>query len=97
MQGVPDNLVVLAQSNGHTKLSTKGRLIYPSGLILDFKGGVNAERSGIAPELEDTAPLQAEILKLLQDKEFKVSDMAKKLGRSDSQISSACQKLLNEG
>ena len=50
-----------------------------------------------AAELEDKAPLQAEILKLLEDEELKVSDMAKKLCRSDPQISSACQKLFNEG
>jgi hypothetical protein len=60
-------------------LNTKGRLIYPSELILDFKDGVYAERSGIAAELEYKAPLQAEILKLLEGKEFKVSDMAKSL------------------
>ena len=97
LQGVPDNLMVLAQSNGHTKLSTKGRLIYPSDLILDFKDGVYAERSGIAPELEDKAPLQAEILKLLQENDLRVSDIANQLRRSGPQISSACQKLFNEG
>ncbi len=97
LQGVPDNLMVLTQSNGHTKLCTKGRLIYPSELILDFKGGVYAERSGIAPELEDKAPLQAEILKLLQGNDLRVSEIANQLERSGPQISSACQKLFNEG
>ena len=97
LQGVPDNLMVLTQSNGHTKLCTKGRLIYPSELILDFKGGVYAERSGIAPELEDKAPLQAEILKLLQGNDLRVSEIANQLERSGPQISNACQKLFNEG
>ena len=97
LQGVPDNLMVLAQSNGHTKLNTKGRLIYPSELILDFKDGVYAERLGIAAELEDKAPLQAEILKLLQENDLRVSDIENQLRRSGPQISSACQKLFNEG
>ena len=95
--GVPDNLMVLAQSNGHTKLSTEGRLIYPSELILEFKDGVYAERLGIATDIEDKAPLQAEILKLLQNNNLRVSEIASQLGRSDPQISSACQKLFNEG
>lgn len=96
LQGVPDNFMVLTQSNGHTKQGTKGRLIYPSGSILDFKGGVYAERSGIAPELEDKAPLQAGILKLLQENDLRVSDIANQLRRSGLQISSACQKLFYE-
>ena len=33
LKGVPDNLMVLAQSNEHTKLSTKEQLIYSSNLI----------------------------------------------------------------
>ncbi len=88
--------MVLAQSNEHTKLSTKGQLIYSSNLILDFKGGVYSERSGIAAELEDKAPLQAKILKLLQDNELRVFEIENQLERSGPQTTSACQKLFNE-
>ncbi|NCF45804.1 MAG: hypothetical protein GWP70_13440 [Proteobacteria bacterium] len=96
LKGVPDNLMVLAQSNEHTKLSTKGQLIYSSNLILDFKGGVYSERSGIAAELEDKAPLQAKILKLLQDNELRVFEIENQLERSGPQTTSARQKLFNE-
>ena len=97
LQGVPDNSMVLTQSHGHTKLNTKGRFIYPNEAILNIKGGGYAERSGIAPELEDKAPLQAKILKLLQENDLRFFDIASQLGRSGLQIISACQKLSNKG
>ncbi len=97
LQGVPDNLMVLATGNGHTKLSTKGRLIFPREIILDFKEGVYSERSGVASDLEDRAPIQAEILKLLEGKELRVAEIANLLGRAEPQISIACRKLFDEG
>jgi hypothetical protein len=39
LQGVPDNLIVLAQSNGQTKIHTKGSLKFASEKILNFKNG----------------------------------------------------------
>lgn len=97
LQGVPDNLMILAQSSGHTKLNTKGRLIFPSEKVLTFENGKYTEKTGAGVELQDEAPLQAQILKLLEDYgQLRVSELAKHLQRSDPQISAACSKLQNK-
>jgi len=94
---VPDNLMILAQSSGHTKLNTKGRLIFPSEKVLTFENGKYTEKTGAGVELQDEAPLQAQILKLLEDYgQLRVSELAKHLQRSDPQISAACSKLQNK-
>ena len=97
LQGVPDNLMVLAQSNGQTKLHTKGRLIFPSEKILNFENGKYTERSGVGAEYQDKAPAKAEVLKLLETKKMTVSEMASALGKDKGQISNICAKLSEDG
>ena len=97
LQGVPDNLMVLAQSNGQTKLHTKGRLIFPSEKILSFENGKYTERSGVGAEYQDKAPVKAEVLKLLETKKMTVSEMASALGKDKGQISNICAKLSEDG
>ena len=93
-QGVPDNLMILVQNSSHTKLITKGRLIFPSEKILTFKNGQYIENTQVGIELQDEAPLQAQILRLLETYgALRVSELAKHLQRSDPQISAACSKL----
>lgn len=93
-QGVPDNLMILAQNSSHTKLNTKGRLIFPSEKVLTFENGKYSESTGVGIELQDEAPLQAQILRLLATHgALRVSELAKHLQRSDPQISAACSKL----
>ena len=94
LAGVPDNLMVITNSNGLTKLHTKGRLIFPSEKVLAFEHGRYAEEKGAGVDLEDEAPLQAKILSLIEQQgPQRVSELAEKLERSEPQISSACSKL----
>ena len=94
LQGVPDNLMVLAQSNGITKLNTKGRLIFPSEIMLEFNQGIYTEKTGTGLQLEDEAPLQAQILGIIEQQgPQRVRELAQKLKRSEPQISNACSKL----
>jgi adenosyl cobinamide kinase/adenosyl cobinamide phosphate guanylyltransferase len=97
LQGVPDNLMVLSQSNGQTKLHTKGRLIFPSEKTLSFENGKYTERSGVGAEYQDKAPAKAEVLKLLETKKMTVSEMAHALGKDKGQISNICAKLSEDG
>ena len=94
LAGVPDNLMVITNSNGVTKLHTKGRLIFPSEKVLAFEHGRCAEKRGAGVDLEDEAPLQAQILSLIEQQgPQRVRELAQKLERSEPQISSACSKL----
>ena len=94
LAGVPDNLMVITNSNGVTKLHTKGRLIFPSEKILEFENGRYAEKKGAGVDLEDEAPLQAQILTIIEQQgPQRVRELAQKLDRSEPQISSACSKL----
>ena len=58
--------MVITNSNGLTKLHTKGRLIFPSEKVLAFEHGRYAEEKGAGVDLEDEAPLQAKILSLIE-------------------------------
>ena len=93
LQGVPDNLMLLVNSGGQTKLHTKGRLIYPSEKILSFEKGKYSERSEIGAEYEDKAPVQAMVLKALEDNPMTVSHLAALLGKDKGQISNVCSSL----
>lgn len=97
LQGVPDNLMVLAQSNGQAKLHTKGRLIFPSEKIFNFENGKYTERSGVGAEYQDKAPAKAEVLRLLETKKMTVSEMASVLAKDKGQISNICAKLSEDG
>ena len=93
LQGVPDNLMLLAQSNGQTKLHTKGRLIFPSEKILNFENGKYSEKIRVGAEYEDKAPAQAEVLRLLETREMTVSEIATTLNKDRGQISNICSIL----
>lgn len=95
--GVPDNLMVLEQSKGQTKLHTKGRLIYPSEKILNFEGGKYTERTGASAEYEDKAPVQALVIKELEKAPMTVTELRDALGKDKSQISNICSFLAKEG
>jgi len=97
LQGVPDNLMVLEQSKGQTKLHTKGRLIYPSEKILNFEGGKYTERTGASAEYEDKAPVQALVLKELEKAPMTVTELSDALGKDKGQISNICSSLATEG
>jgi hypothetical protein len=98
LQGVPDNLMVLTQNSGQTKLQAKGRLIFPSERLLTFDNGKYIERTGVGAEYEDKAPAQAEVLKLLKAKQkLTVNEMANALGKDKGQISIICTKLSEDG
>ena len=94
LQGVPDNLMVLRQDGNQTILHTKGRSVIPSKKILAFESCKYTEKKEAGEELRDEAPLQAQILGLLEKRGvLRVAELAKYLARSESQISIACIKL----
>lgn len=95
LQGVPDNLIILKQSGSQTKLHTKGRLIYPSTKILTFEDGRYLERTGVGVEYEDKAPVQAMVLKALEEGPMTSSQLVSKLGKDKGQISHVCSALSN--
>ena len=97
LQGVPDNLIVLTQSQGQTKLHTKGRLIYPSEKILTFEDGKYSERTGASAEYEDKAPIQALVLKELEKGLRIVGELVNTLGKDKGQISKICSTLAAAG
>lgn len=95
--GVPDNLMLLANSNGQTKLVTKGRLIHQSEKVLSFENGKYTERTGASAEYEDKAPIQASVLKELEIKPSTVSELVEVLGKDKGQISNICKALSEAG
>ncbi|MGB1915759.1 MAG: AAA family ATPase, partial [Paracoccaceae bacterium] len=95
--GVPDNLMLLANSNGQTKLVTKGRLIHQSEKVLSFENGKYFERTGASAEYEDRAPIQALVLKELEIKPSTVSELVEVLGKDKGQISNICKTLSEAG
>ena len=97
LQGVPDNLMVLEQSKGQTKLHTKGRLIYPSEKILNFEDGRYEERIGAGAEYEDKAPVQAQVIRELEKAPKTVKELADALRKDKGQISHLCSSLSKEG
>jgi hypothetical protein len=96
VQGVPDNLMVLIQSGGQTKLNTKGRLIFPSEKILTFKDEKYSEKDGVGAEYEDKAPVQAMVLETFKDGPMTVGQLATTLGKDKGQISNICSALVND-
>ena len=97
LQGVPDNLMVLEQSKGQTKLHTKGRLIYPSEKILNFEGGRYEERTGASAEYEDKAPVQALVIRELEKVPMTVTELSDALRKDKGQISKICSSLATQG
>ena len=97
LQGVPDNLMVLEQSKGQTKLHTKGRLIFPSEKILHFEDGKYTERTGASAEYEDKAPVQAIVIRELEKSPMTVKELSNALGKDKGQISNICSSLALEG
>ena len=97
LQGVPDNLMLLSQVNGLTKLNTKGRLIFPSQTFLVFEDGKYTEKSGVGSEHFDKAPAQAEVLEELQRKALTNKELSQALGRDKGQISKICKNLSTQG
>ena len=98
LQGVPDNLLLLSHENKDTKLSTKGRLLWPNEKILTFSNGRYTEKTGAGADISDRAPVQADILDLIdQHNELRVNQLASMLGRSEAQISEACKRLAEDG
>ena len=97
LQGVQDNLMVLEQSKGQTKLHTKGRLIYPSEKVLNFEGGRYEERAGASAEYEDKAPVQALVLEELEKAPKTVKELSDTLSKDKGQISNVCSSLAYDG
>ena len=97
LQGVPDNLMVITQTKGQSKLHTKGRLIYPTEKILNFEGGKYHERTGVSAEYEDKAPVQALVLRELEKAPMTVTELGDALGKDKGQISNICSSLATEG
>ena len=97
LQGVPDNLMILSQTNGQSKILTKGRLIHPTEKLLSFENGKYIERTGVSAEYEDKAPIQASVLKELEQKPSTVTELAQILGKDKSQISKICKGLSETG
>lgn len=97
LQGVPDNLMLLRQSNGRTELMMKGRLINPNEKSLDFDGTKYRENASIGYQYEDKAPIQAKVLDTLRDEPKTVKSLATELGRDKGQISNVCKSLADDG
>ena len=95
--GVPDNLMILINHQGQTKLHTKGRLINPSEKILTFDNGKFVERVGISAEYEDKAPIQALVLQQLEIAPQTVTELAATLAKDKGQISNICSALADAG
>lgn len=95
--GVPDNLMILSNHQGQTKLHTKGRLINPSEKILTFDNGKFVERTGISAEYEDKAPIQAMVLQQLEMAPQTVTELAAILTKDKGQISNICSALADAG
>ena len=97
LQGVPDNLMVLQQSKGQTKLHTKGRLIYSSEKVLNFQDGRYEELTGASAEYEDKAPVQALVIKELEKAPKTVKELSDTLTKDKGQISNVCSSLADDG
>jgi len=97
LQGVPDNLMVLEQSKGQTKLHTKGRLISSSVKVLNFQEGRYQELTGASAEYEDKAPVQALVIKELEKGPMTQKELTEVLKKDKSQISNICSSLANDG
>lgn len=97
LQGVTDNLMVLEQSKGQTKLHTKGRLINSSEKVLSFKDGRYEVRAGVSAEYEDKAPVQALVIKELEKGPMFQKELTEVLKKDKSQISNICYSLANDG
>ena len=97
LQGVPDNLMVLEQSKGQTKLHTKGRLIYPSEKVLKFEDGRYEEQTGASAEYVDKAPVQALVIRELEKAPKTVKELSDTLTKDKGQISNVCSSLADDG
>ena len=93
LQGVPDNLMMFTQSGTQTKLFTKGRLIYPSEKIFSFSDGKYSEQKGVGIDLEDKAPVQAQVLRSLEEGPKTLKQLVYELGKDKGQISNVCSSL----
>ncbi len=93
LQGVPDNLMVLVQNGSQTALHTKGRLIYPSKKLLYFDGTGYSEKTSLAAEYEDKAPVQAQVLRSLEEGPKTSKQLVSELGKDKGQISHVCSSL----
>ncbi|MEK9572751.1 MAG: hypothetical protein VW124_27270, partial [Paracoccaceae bacterium] len=91
---VPDNLQILLQSDHDVVLHTKGRVIFPSKRSLRLVGNDFEEITSALTDLPQNATAQREIIHLLASEgEMSVGAIAKKLSKSQSQVTVACQKL----
>ena len=89
--------MILANTNGQTKLLTKGRLINSSEKILSFENGKYTERTGAGAEYEDKAPIQALVLRELERKASTVTELVERLNKDKGQISNICKALAAGG
>jgi len=95
---VPDNLQILLPTDDGVALHTKGRVIFPSKRSLKLIGHDFEEVNPALTDLPRNATAQKEIVFLLaSDGELSVSEIATKLNKHQSQITTACQKLTDSG
>ena len=97
LAGVPDNLMLMRKSGNLTKLLTKGRLIPSSEKTYAFADGIYAERTDAGAVIEDKAPVQADILNLLEQGPLRHNEIVAALGKDPGQVSKACHTLFKEG
>jgi len=98
LAAVPDNLQVLLPSDKDVVLHTKGRVIFPSKRLLRLKGHDFEEISPALLDLPARATAQKDIIHLIAEAgEISVGEIVARLGKQQSQISAACQKLSDLG
>jgi len=97
LAGVPDNLMLMRKSGNLTKLLTKGRLIPSSEKTYAFSDGLYAERTDAGAVIEDKAPVQADILNLLEKGPLQHNKIVAALGKDPGQVSRACHTLSDAG
>jgi hypothetical protein len=95
--GVPDNLMLMRKSGNLTKLLTKGRLILSSEKTHAFSDGLYAERTDAGAVIEDKAPVQLDILNLLEQGPLRHNEIVAALGKEPGQVSKACHTLSDAG
>ena len=97
LTAVPENIMILTKKNNQVKLQMKGRLIPEDEIDLEFLNGEFFKSNKITTGHEVSAPFLHQILATLKDGDATSQDLSKKTGKSMSQISTACKKLLNKG
>ena len=97
LAGSVDTVMLLSKKDGVHSLEIDGRTIMPKKLVLKQEGTCFSIQDNPGAEIENTAPVQAEILRLLFAGPLAVSEIANETGIQMPNASTYCKKLMEAG